>query len=591
MGKPNYLSKVLDQGGALWGAVRLVQDNWQNVFTGLGTSRDKTQFGRFVGLGEITDTELTNLYHQDDTAKKVIALKPQEMLRQGFAINIEDDTAASTDTLTALRRLDAAQKFRDALIWGRLFGGAAVLVGADDGLPADQPLNDAAIKSIKFLHVIDRRYLTPESYFNNPLEDEFFGEPDRYRITPRRAGTNLLVHRSRLILFGGAHTSDEERDRLGGWDHSVLNAVYQALRQFNNVWQASEHLMSDASQAVFKIQGLMSMIAGGQKEDLQTRMQLVDMSRSVARAVLLDTDGGEDFKREQASFTDAANMVDKFMMRLASAADIPVTILMGRSPAGMNATGDADFRWFYDNIRTAQENDLRPRLERLITLLLLSQDGPTRGNMPEAWDLKFAPLWQSTPEEQAELANKQADTDVKYIQAGVVLPEEIGLSRFRAEGWSADTQIDREAREAMLEAVDAQAALTPDAEPEPTPDAEPEPTEDEPAEAGKIVLAPTDIATVVTVNEARASQGLPPWSDPTEGRLTVAEFRKRKEAAGETAGLAEGEVEAEEIDPGAEPDMPPAMVDRQALPFGAPAAEPSAEGEEPDDEEPPPMGE
>ena len=44
----NYLSRVMQKGAAIGQAIRLVQDNWQNVFTGLGTSRDKTQFGRFV---------------------------------------------------------------------------------------------------------------------------------------------------------------------------------------------------------------------------------------------------------------------------------------------------------------------------------------------------------------------------------------------------------------------------------------------------------------------------------------------------------------------------------------------------------------
>jgi phage-related protein (TIGR01555 family) len=365
MSKQNYLSKVLEQGSAVWGALRLVRsDNWQNVFTGLGTSRDKTQFGSFVNLSEVRETELTALYHQSDMARRVVALKPQEMMRKGFAVNVEDDTEASSDIGTTLRKLKAGVHVRDAMIWGRLYGGAAVLIGADDGGEAHEPLNESTIKSVKFLHVIDKRHLVPDTWFADPLNDEHFGEPQTYRVTPRRGATNLVVHRSRMLVFGGAHTSDEERDRLGNWDHSVITAVYAQLRQFDNVWQAAEHLMSDASQAVFKIQGLMSMIAGGQKDVLQTRMQLVDMSRSVARALLLDADGGEEFSRESSSFTDAQAMLDKFMLRLAAAAEVPVTILMGQSPAGMNATGESDFRWFYDSIATAQENELQPQLER-----------------------------------------------------------------------------------------------------------------------------------------------------------------------------------------------------------------------------------
>lgn len=282
------------------------------------------------------------------------------------------------------------------------------------------------------------------------------------------------------------------------------------------------------------------MIAGGQKDVLQTRMQLVDMSRSVARALLLDADGGEEFSREPTSFTDAQAMLDKFMLRLASAAEVPVTILMGQSPAGMNATGESDFRWFYDTIATAQENDLKPKIERLVRIVMLVKDGPTRGAEPD-WSIKFAPLWQPTPVEQADLEKKHAEKDKIYIDAGVLLPEEVAMSRFRSDGWSPDTQIDRDTRETMLE-IEKSFADVPQTEETTT-------VTNVEATGGSVVLAPTDIAIVVTVNEARASQGLPPWPDAEEGRLTVAEFKARKETEGAAVGEAVGEVAADEIKP------------------------------------------
>jgi len=579
MGKPTQLERVMAHGGAIWQALRLVQDNWQNVFTGLGTARDKTQYGRFVSLQEISDTELTALYHQDDTAKRVVALKPREMTRRGFAVNVEGDTEASTAIGQKNRDLKTSLRVRDAMIWGRLYGGGVVLIGADDGQPADQPLREEAIRSVKWLHTIDRRWIVAESYFEDPINDPLYGEAKTFRVIPHRtaqgmASTNMVIHRSRMMIFGGAHTTDEERDRLGGWDHSVLTAVYGVLRAFNDVWASSQHLMAEASQGVFKIAGLMGMIAGGQKEELQTRMQLVDMSKSIARSLLLDADNGEDYSREGASFTDAANMLDKWMLRLASAAEVPVTILMGQSPAGMNATGESDFRWFYDTIQAAQRNDLKPELERLIRLLFLAQDGPTGGKEPESWEIVFHPLWQPTPVEQAALEKATAEKDKIYLETDVITPEEVALSRFRPEGWSAETQIDLEPRETMQAAE----ATLPDNPTDPD-----EPPPDEPATGGNVVLAPTDIAIVVTVNEARKSQGLPDWPDAEEGKLTVAEFKARKETEGEKVGAAEGAAAAKEITPTPEPpaSAPP--------PFGGPPApEQSSPGDEPDGDEPEP---
>lgn len=445
----SYLSPLFKVGEAIRGALRI--DNWQNLLTGLGTSRDKTVYGRFLALNRIDERELTSLYHQSADARKIVAFKPREMLRQGFRVNIPEDEEAVAGLTKKLRSLKVARHFVNAMIWGRLYGGSAIVLGANDGRAADTPLQEDRIQSLKFMHVVDRRYLIPESFFDDPIEDEFFGEAEIYRLVPRRGGNAVRIHRSRLILFGGAHTSDEERDRLGGWDYSIIDVVYAELRAFWSVWKSAEHLMSDASQAVFKLQGLMAMIAGGQKDILQQRLEIVDMSRSVARAVMLDAEN-ESFERQPSSFTDAALMLDKFMLRLSSVSDIPVTILMGQSPAGMNATGDSDFQHFYDNIKSAQENDLRPELERAIRLIFLAQDGPTGGEEPEDWTLTFESLWQLNPVEQATAEKTRAETDKIYLDSGVVLPEEIALSRFRKDGWSPETNIDRDVREVVLKA-------------------------------------------------------------------------------------------------------------------------------------------
>jgi len=60
----------------------------------------------------------------------------------------------------------------------------------------------------------------------------------------------------------------------------------------------------------------------------------------------------------------------------------------------------------------------------------------------------------------------------------------------------------------------------------------------EPDSAGpttSVELAPTDLATVIKVNEARAQQGLGPVDD---GDLTISEFRAKKEAERQAAGAA-----------------------------------------------------
>src|SRR4029077_5179269 len=102
---------------------------------------------------------------------------------------------------------------------------------------------------------------------------------------------------------------------------------------------------------------------------------------------------------------------------------------------------DSDVRLFYDTIKTEQASKLAPHLERLVRLLMLAQDGPTGGEVPPA-RVEFAPLWQMTPAETAGLRQTVAETDALYVTAGILTAAEVAKSRFRPDGWSAETALD-----------------------------------------------------------------------------------------------------------------------------------------------------
>ena len=138
--------------------------------------------------------------------------------------------------------------------------------------------------------------------------------------------------------------------------------------------------------------------------------------------------------------------LDRFMMRLSSTARVPVTVLFGRSPAGMNATGQSDLDNFYNEIKASQRSQLRPRLTRLIRLLMLSRKGPTNGKDVDSWEVKFNPLEQQSPLEEAQEYNERATADSTYVRDGVLLPEEVAQSRFTEVGYSRQINIDEDLR-------------------------------------------------------------------------------------------------------------------------------------------------
>jgi uncharacterized protein len=443
-------------------------DSWVNAMTGLGTLRDKLMHAQVVPGAKLQDHTLEALFNDDDVARRVVAKLPREATRRGFKLVLEgddegeEDEDESADVVRqmdeAIKNLGALPKLRDGWIWARLYGGGSgIFVGADDGLPVDQPLNEESIRSIRFLNLVKRPQLSVKTRYEDVLAPKF-GEPEIYMVNQAAAAmvprNGLEVHESRLILFDGALTARMTMDSPTGFDDSVLQNAMAALQQTATAWQSVAHLLTDASQGVLKIANLVELVAADGQEVLRTRVQLMDLARSVCRSILIDAEK-ESFERVATSFAGLPEMMDKLMMRMSAASEQPVTLLYGRSAAGMNATGESDIRGWYDTVAEAQTDELLPRLERLLRLMFLAKDGPTRGRLPEQWSLEFCPLWQPTDKELADTKKTKADTYVALVGAQIMTDAEAGL------GLATDfPTIDVEAREELAEA-DAEEGLRP----------------------------------------------------------------------------------------------------------------------------------
>lgn len=377
-----------------------------------------------------------------------------------------DSKDLSEEMASEMRRLDAVERFRDALQYERAYGGAGIFLGVDDGVSnLEIPLDEKKVKAVSFLNVLTPKELQPFRYYSDPRKPRY-GEIAVYRLVPIDAPPDAqiempLVHESRIIRFGGIVTSRGSilRNFIPGWGQSIFPRVMQVINDFQASWQGAGMILVDFSPPVLKIKGLAKVLAskGATETSLAVRAKAIDIARSIARTTIIDAE--EEFERKTVPVTGLAELLDKMMLRLAAAAGMPVSLLMGQAPAGLNATGDSDIRWFYDQISAMQEKKLRPGLMRLAKLLFLAKEGPAKGEEPDNWDLKFSPLWQLTDLEEAELRNKQAQTDEIYITAQVVTPQEIAKSRFGGDAYSTETQIDHQLRDEMASADDEMTKL------------------------------------------------------------------------------------------------------------------------------------
>lgn len=453
------------------------QDGWANVLSNLGTTFDKRKHTHIKPAQRFSRNELLELYRGDDVCATLVDLPAREMTRKwiDFQCDEDDDGTAKSAVLDALDGIDslnARRKVFDALRWARLMGGAAIIVGADDGQNPIMPLDLDNVVSVDFLTTLDRYDLVPWTYYQDPYAPKF-GEVELWQIqqifsagnapAPVSTGTLRLVHESRVIRFDGVRFQPRDMLYNNGWGDSIFVKVYDTIRDFGLFWSSLLYIAQDNTQSIFRMKNLKEKLAAnGGKALIEQRMQMVEMSRSVARAILLDAgtgiagDAGESFERQQLSFTGMGDMVDRISQRLAQAIRMPVTLMMGQSPAGLNATGDSDVRWWYDNISCDQEETLKPGLMKLVRILLRSKNGPTAGVEPEKWSITFRPLWQMSDSEKADVRLKTSQADALDIQNGVLDPSEVANSRFGGHEYSTTTQLDQAARTKMEEAADAQ---------------------------------------------------------------------------------------------------------------------------------------
>lgn len=431
-------------------------DGYVNMMNKYGTSKDTTEGYRFRAEPVVPDELLTMYYEGNGLFAKIIDTPAEEAIKHGFTLESTKDQKIEDFYTEALDELDWEEMAMTAIRWARLFGGSIAVMMINDGRGIDEPLDWRNIRSIDDIRVYDRSVIQPDyqSMFSYDPRDPFrtrgsrLGMPEFYHVTSR-TGT-FTVHDSRCLVFQNGILPENTTNSIYQlWGIPEYVRINRAIRDAEVAHGSATKLLDRSVQAVYKMKDLAAELATEEGEDrVLRRLQTIDMARGLLNSITIDSEG-EDYDFRQFQFSGVSDVIDSTCNFLSALTSIPQTILFGRSPAGMNATGDADLENWYNYLERIQKRMVKKNLRYLLSVIF--QAGVRTGEVDEVPKIKveFNPLWSLSDTEQADLDQKRAQTQFTraqtaqlYIDKQVIDPSEVRAKLADSEEFDVENMLD-----------------------------------------------------------------------------------------------------------------------------------------------------
>lgn len=396
-----------------------VHDAFSNALFRLGYGSQSPLEATEYPLTRMTDNYalLNSLYRDNWVVQNVVGLMVDDMLREWYVLQGGTTPEQQAALAQVERKIHLRARINEGLRWGRLYGGAAglIMIRGQEDLSKPLDLDLVFPGSFQGLYILDRwQGITPNLGLVFDGGEEV---PESYSITDGQGHTVATVHNSRVVRFTGRDLPRIERQTELYWGESEVEALYKDVVAHDNVSANMAALTFQANINTMEVKGLEQLLSMSSPE-VQRRfwntMQAISVMRSNFGMQLVEQ--GNQIKNTQYTFTGLDEVYESMCLNLCGASHYPMTKLFGRSPGGLNSTGDSDLQNYYDYVDSQREAKLRPALEKLIPVLCMS----TWGYVPDDLEISFPPLWTPTAKELAEIAKSKAETITTAYQAGLL---------------------------------------------------------------------------------------------------------------------------------------------------------------------------
>jgi len=406
-------------------------DAFVNLLSGFGTDKDRTTQNRTREMRELDQVELEIQYRDNHYAARVIDLLPNDSVRRGFVTTTTESDDGASPFEDDFKRLGLINALNQCDKWARLYGGAAVILGIDDGQEESMPVNMARVRGIDWLYVVDRYSLTHGPLEGDPAAPWGFGRPSSYTVNLNDSGAFLggseqlsngtKIHASRMIRMYGVDLPPSLRSEEDYWGDSILQRVNQSMANLNMVERAIGNIVHVFNQPIFKKSGLGKIVKSNDgKKQLAEIFSAMNLAQSMLGMMIVDKD--EDFERRSTNVSGLDAMYDRIAQSFGAAFGGPLTLVYGTSPSGFGTDDAAGNRNWQNNVRANQAEKYVPAILYVATLLIQAN------NMAGAPTTEPRPLEEPTEEQVAQTLKTVSEAAAILIDRGVLRPSEARTS-------------------------------------------------------------------------------------------------------------------------------------------------------------------
>jgi hypothetical protein len=202
------------------------------------------------------------------------------------------------------------------------------------------------------------------------------------------------------------------------WGESVLERINDRMLSYDSASSGAAQLVYKAFLRTLKVEGLRDIVAAGGAalQGLVAYTENMRRFQNIEGLSLIDASDELDVQGSAGTFSGLDDILMQFAMQLSGALQIPLTRLLGQSPAGLNSTGESDMRNYYDGISQDQNAEMHTGVTTTYRCIAASE-GIT---LSDDFELAFASLWQMKPEEKANVAKTVGDAIGGAYENGLI---------------------------------------------------------------------------------------------------------------------------------------------------------------------------